>query len=343
MEVESACDSGKCDGMILVRKIRNDVKPIFPFPSREDLRIRTYSILKAHELLRKGVQQFLEFKESELRTYLDFIIGTDQSFEDEYNQGQIRLHTTMASTPPSTPAHSTWPSTSTESAYIQNEATTSLSGLITTMELIEPINQSFDYTPCDHSDGDVVCNQVSLETVQRIFHRTSLPSLASVTITLQPYIFTETFIPKDIFGTKRIQNIKLQHPYGFFANRSISLQVDANAFQSTKNYTDKLTIEMIDCTLLDLAFLSGFDKLTKLNFVNTYNIQHCLPTLPPLPRLTFLEFDYCAWMNELIIFPTLKNGLKNVKFIGDVNNNHVEINDETVDRLMDWRLSLIHI
>lgn len=77
-------NTGKCGGRLLNRKTRkSDIRPTFLFPSREDTRLKTYSILKAHEILRKELQHFLEFKESELRTYLDLIIGNDQTFVDE--------------------------------------------------------------------------------------------------------------------------------------------------------------------------------------------------------------------------------------------------------------------
>jgi len=120
-------------------------------------------------------------------------------------------------------------------------------------------------------------------------------------------------------------------------NRSLSLQIDCNAFRSTKSYTTNFKINRIDCTLLDLGFLSGFDKLTKLVFGNINNIQHCLPSLPPLLRLTTLEILYCTGMNELNIFPTLTNELKDAKFFGSKDKDEA-YNDDTVDRLMDWLL-----
>ena len=43
--------------------------------------------LKAHEILRKGLQQFLEFKEADLETYLTHVIESDSiTFKDEYGQ-----------------------------------------------------------------------------------------------------------------------------------------------------------------------------------------------------------------------------------------------------------------
>jgi len=97
---------------------------------------------------------------------------------------------------------------------------------------------------------------------------------------------------------------------------------------------------MINCNLLDLGFLSGFDKLTHLDFDNIYNIQHCFPSLPPLPRLTMLHIEFSTGLNELINFPTLINGLKDIRFLGgvDCNCTNKDINDETADRIVDWLL-----
>jgi len=206
------------------------------------------------------------------------------------------------------------------------------------VESINPTNPSLDYAPCSHSNGDVVCDQVPLEDVQRVFNQTSSPRLASIKLTLQPYIFSETFIPEDVFGSKRILDILIQFPNEAKVNRSLSLEVDPNAFRSTKSYTEIIRIYYIDCTLLDLGFLSGFDKLTLLDFGNIYNIQHCLPTLPPLPRLTTLYIAFCTGMNELNSLPTLINGLKVFDFKGDVHDIHKSYNDKIVDQIMDWLL-----
>ncbi len=199
-------------------------------------------------------------------------------------------------------------------------------------------SSAFDYRPCNNSNGNVVCNLVLLEEVEKVFRQTASPRLASTKLTLQPYIFSETHIPEDVFGTKQILHIWIKFPLEVDENSSLILQLDANAFRSTKNYTKIFTIDSIDCTLMDLGFLSGFDKLIELQFSNIYNIQQCLPSLPPLPKLTYLNFDYCTGVNELIHYPTLKNGLKDVRFFADVNNIHETYNDATVDRIMDWLL-----
>ena len=178
----------------------------------------------------------------------------------------------------------------------------------------------------------MICNEVPLDEVQKAFNRTAVFGLASVTLTLQPYIFSETHIPEDVFGTKQVRDIRIQYPDGLVEHSSLILKVDANAFRSSKSYTHEFTINFIDCTQLDLGFLAGFDRLTKLALFNIDNIQHCLPGLLPLPRLTTLDIEYCTGMDKLNSFPTLKNGLKEVKFMGSAYN------DETVDRLMDWIL-----
>jgi len=87
---------------------------------------------------------------------------------------------------------------------------------------------SFDYEPCSISDGNVVCDKVTLKEVQTIFRRTSFPILASVKLILQPYIFSETIIPEDIFGTKRILDIGIEYPLDACCDNK--LQVDADVF-----------------------------------------------------------------------------------------------------------------
>ncbi len=159
--------------------------------------------------------------------------------------------------------------------------------------------------------------------------------LLLVKLILQPGIISETVIPGDVFGTKRILQIMIEYPLDSCCDNK--LQVDANTFLSTKSYTNNFTIGIIDCTLLDLGFLSGFEKLIHLNLWSIYKIHHCFPKLPPLPRLTSLHFEFCSGMNELNIFPTLTNELKDAKFFGSKDKDEA-YNDDTVDRLMDWLL-----
>ncbi len=62
---------------------RDDVKPSFPL--QDDLRLNSSYISNAHEIIRKGLQQFLQLKETDLETYLSHIIKSDTiTFEDEY-------------------------------------------------------------------------------------------------------------------------------------------------------------------------------------------------------------------------------------------------------------------
>jgi len=207
------------------------------------------------------------------------------------------------------------------------------------VESIKQENPSIDYLPCSLTNGnDVVCNEVPLKEVQTVFKQTPIPRLASVTLTLKPHIFNEKFIPENVFGTKQILDIWIE-----YSSEGNKLEVDANAFRSTKSYTVKFSINIIDCTYLDLGFLSGFDQLTQLNLFNINNIQHCLPSLSSLPRLTSLYIRHCSGMNEFYNFPALINGLKHFSILnydGPTTEFHSNliINDETVDRIIDWLL-----
>lgn len=213
-----------------------------------------------------------------------------------------------------------------------------IEGTLDAVEFIEPPTLSFDYSPCKYSNGDVLCERVNIREIQRVLRRTSIPTLASIKIILKPYIVSETFNPEDVLGNKRALQVWLEYPSRSFMNLSLSLQVDPNAFRTTKTYTKTITFYKIDCSLLDLIFLSGFEKLTNLTFSNVNNIQLCLPSLPLLPLLDRLVISNSAGMNELRNFPTLANGLKMVIFIGTSESTHKIYTDETVNRIMNWLL-----
>jgi len=57
------------------------------FPLQEDLRLKSSCIVNAHEVLRKGLQQYLQFQDTDLGTYLSYLIDKRrQPFTDEYGQ-----------------------------------------------------------------------------------------------------------------------------------------------------------------------------------------------------------------------------------------------------------------
>ncbi len=109
---------------------------------------------------------------------------------------------------------------------------------------------SYDYSPCTFSNLEVVCDQVLLEEVKKVFYMASDLRFLSIQLILQPFVFTETYIPEDVLGNKRVLEIMLQYPPGANKNSSLTLQVDPNAFRSTKNYTRKVTLNNFDCNLL---------------------------------------------------------------------------------------------
>jgi len=204
---------------------------------------------------------------------------------------------------------------------------------------------SFDFKPCNYTDGDLVCDLAPVAEVQKVFRQDFKSTLKSFKLILQPFIFKETIIPDYIIGSAQILKLMVRYPdCTCFGNSSLFLQIDPNAFHSTKNYTNKFMVENIDCSLLDLKFLSGFDQLNELVLLDIWNIDYCLPSLPSLPRLKLFEANYCSGFNELYIFPPLTSGLTQVIFSGPKKSHQSYsdpdrlFNDKTVNRIMNWLL-----
>jgi len=204
------------------------------------------------------------------------------------------------------------------------------------------INPPVAYKPCTFIDEYVSCDKVPLEEIQKIFRRTVFLTLVSVKIILQPRTLNQTTIPEDILGNKRVLELYIEYPSDSVGNHSFTLLVDKNAFRSTKKFTKRIEFRQIDCSLLDLGFLSGFDYLTELKFYSVEKIQNCLLSLPSLRRLTILIFIYCSGMNKLNSLPLLQNGL-NVFSLYCPKDTDGMSNDETINRIMDWLLLFLPI
>lgn len=206
--------------------------------------------------------------------------------------------------------------------------------------MMKSTNRVPDYKPCRNTDLEMICENIPNEEVKQVFNRIFFPKkLISVILILQSNTIGGGDIPENVFGNKQFLEISIMNSIYSWLDRK--LNVDANAFQSTKSYTRKFKISIVDCTFLDLDFLSGFEKLANLMFSDIENIQHCLPKIPPLPSLTTLWFERCSGMTEIQWFPTLSNGLKDIRFdtyYSFVFKSQYVLNDQIVDRIMDWLL-----
>ena len=79
----------QCTEEMLNEKNRDDEKPRYPII--EDYRLKPSNIVAAHQVLRAALQDFLEFRETNLGNYLSHIIETDPVFIDEYGN-EIRSY-----------------------------------------------------------------------------------------------------------------------------------------------------------------------------------------------------------------------------------------------------------
>ncbi len=196
-------------------------------------------------------------------------------------------------------------------------------------------HQSYDFSPCEYSLGDVTCEGVPIEKIQQVFSRTIIPIFLSfkLIITNENHLL----IPGNLLDNKRAFEIELMHSwYKYDVINSPNMQVDMNAFRSTKNYTKAFTIANMNCSHQDLRFLTGFNQLTNLTLHNLYDIHICEKTLPGFPRLTTLNLH--SRHSTLNFFPLLTNGLKVALFWGNEDYPDRVLHDENIDQTIDWLL-----
>lgn len=144
----------------------------------------------------------------------------------------------------------------------------------------------------------------------------------------------DEIVPADILDNKKTENLVIR--YDYIRHPNALLKVDANAFQSTKNYTKNVRFMNFKSSQLDLGFLSGFNQLTHLSFDGVFDILKGLSTLPLLPKLAELRLDHVRGLDDLMTFPTLlSNGLKNFHLIYYDGKEA----DALVSRMLDWILT----
>lgn len=139
-------------------------------------------------------------------------------------------------------------------------------------------------------------------------------------------------IPEDLLGNKKAKKIQI-----FCHNNTQRLnKIHPDAFRSSADYTVELYLRSCDLAQMDLTFLTGFIKLDSIRMARCANIHRIRwDTMPDLPRLSKLEMLSCKDLNQWTNFPRprlLKAGFYEMKL------NLARMEDETVDRILDWVL-----
>ena len=188
-----------------------------------------------------------------------------------------------------------------------------------------------DYSPCscsvDSNKISVTCDGVSVETVHDVFQRVNDPEIYELSWTYPlPDDETLTFsLPKDFLGNTSVTGkIFIQCS----STNRLNLLIDPLAFRSSQNSLIDLYIYYFDFGLQkDMNFLSVFDKLEGLYFVNITNFT-AFQYLPPLPSLQGLYVGACPELKQISLPDFSQNKLKELDLRGN------EINDEMADEIV---------
>ena len=108
--------------------------------------------------------------------------------------------------------------------------------------------------------------------------------------------------------------------------------IDRDAFLATASETSIVYISNCDLSLLDFAWLDGFNKLTSLSFYESSNLhQASWTSLPILNRLSKLSINFCKGLNERFDPPVITS-LREIQLEGN------GLLDQPMGRLLNWVL-----
>lgn len=143
-----------------------------------------------------------------------------------------------------------------------------------------------------------------------------------------------TDIPADLIGihnriTKEI-DLKCSKT-GFYSLRQ--LKIHRYAFRSSRNYTRALKLAYCDLSTLDFSFLEEFTQLEILHITHSVSVHQAdWSSLTRLPKFSTLYIESCR-INGWTKFPKLASVLRKMSLFWD------DIDDSTMDRILDWLLS----
>ena len=145
-----------------------------------------------------------------------------------------------------------------------------------------------------------------------------------LSLTLNP---NDNAIPMNLMGSKFAESITLR-----CIAKTFKLRVNQDAFLTSRNFANIVSISNCDMAETNLAFMNGFTALGSLYLSTNVNLQSSLPTLPyPLPNLNYMNFYSSQGLNNIINFPTvLARGLNYI----DLGTTGLD--DGGASRILDW-------
>ena len=195
-----------------------------------------------------------------------------------------------------------------------------------------------DYSPCkcrrypSRELSDLTCENITLAQVSRLFRRTTPADLEDIDIFLSPCGST-AIIPADLFNSHRLKNIRIFCPYLSCKIGKHFLIVDPQAFRSSKNTTQSIHFYGWDMSRFDFQFLSGFKQITSITFYFMSKVDKAnWASFPILESLISFSITKSTGLNEWTTFPPLAQGL------GVLHLSSNEINDEAMDRILNWAI-----
>lgn len=141
-------------------------------------------------------------------------------------------------------------------------------------------------------------------------------------------------IPADLLGSNSISSsLSIFGASTSTAWPYASLNVSSDAFRSSQYTLQYFTAYYLDTHSLDLTFLSGFQRMVKIEFNSVLNLDPSLRTLPPLPTMVSLFFSNSTGLNE--VFQTVGNPLQ-VNGLNYLRAYTSGLDAKSLSNLLDW-------
>lgn len=169
-----------------------------------------------------------------------------------------------------------------------------------------------------------------MDEVKAVFSRTAPIDILYLYLYVRP---TGDYIPADLLGGSTVSyhlelnsNSNLNYPL---------LEVDPNAFRSSKDTLMLFDMWNLDISLLDLSFLADFQKVSSLNFDSIAHLGLSLPTIPSLPALRGLYIYHSTGLDE--ISQAGENHLKG-NGLEEFFVQSSDLDANVIAQLLDWIL-----
>ena len=222
-----------------------------------------------------------------------------------------------------------------------------------------PYREKYFPCHCSHNLGRLfIFCEGDVDNITNVFKKSTPADIGQFNLHLSSQSARHFYLPPNFLGDRRLSHKLSISCSELTGSNNVSLEIDLNAFSSSKNTLQRFSIMECEASRLDFSFLSGFHKLEELIMINLANLAKTnwsrMPALHSLKSFGLSIDEPATYWKETAIdnLPKCPNALEKVSLqldhFGDgisdtILKNFIDSSGETLTNLNIYTANLTRI